>query len=88
MTSTTLDTLTVRCLAGVLDAAAHCQHCSIQCRRWQYSTNPYAITLARRAAQAARLPTASVEMGAKGGGRVRTNDGRHHALIAPCMQSD
>jgi hypothetical protein len=74
MTWTTPDTLTVRCLAGVLDAAGHCQHCSIGCSRCQYSTNPYAMTLARRAAQAARLPMASVQMGAKGGGDNRTDD--------------
>jgi hypothetical protein len=46
------------------------------------------MTLARRAAQAARLPMASVEKGARGGGSKHTDNRRHHVLITTCMQSD
>jgi hypothetical protein len=86
MTSTTLESLTVRCFAGVLDAATHCQHCPIWYSRIQYSTNPYAITLARRAAWAALLPRALVGWSTKGARYDRTNSGWHHVLITPCMQ--
>ena len=85
--STTAETLIVRCFAGVLDAASHGQHRSTAYGYIRYCTNPYAMTLARRAAQAARLRGTSVNSGAKSGGRVHTDNRRHHVLIAPCMQS-
>jgi hypothetical protein len=52
----------------------------------QGSTYRYAMTPMRRAAEAALLPSASVEFGATGGGTDPTNDRWHHVVIAPCMQ--
>jgi hypothetical protein len=88
MTSTTLETLTVRCFAGVLDAVDHCQYFSIRYSRIQHSTDHYAITLARLPARAALLQKPLVELRARGAQFIPTNSRWHHVLITPYMQSD
>jgi hypothetical protein len=60
MTSTMLETLMVRCFAGVLEAASHCKHSSWQSLQSRSGTYLGVISLASPAAWAAPLPSSSV----------------------------
>ena len=85
MTSTTPETLTVRCFAGVCDAASRCQHCSFDAAAFE-SIIPLCKD-SSASCSAGRSSTRSIsESRARGGGGSATNNRRHHALIAPCMQ--